>query len=353
MPSQVYYLYNANKRMNSFSRIIKKFYAKSYSKEDLLQLFFWLNSKKGNDEIDMLLNKSWDSFEDEISVYINSEEIFQNVKKGIRNKKSKEFRQAIPRLLPYASMFLLILGFAFYFYYDKFFHTPETELLKNRITSVITKNGQRSMVVLPDSSTVWLNSGTTLTYRDNLSENKREVILNGQAFFDVAENEDFPFTVQTGDFVVSVTGTSFDVNAYPESGVVSVALESGKVELMHRRILTFNYTMQPEEVACYNLSKNSMNVTSTDIKRYSSWKDGLLIFRNEPIKTVFDKLTRWFNIDIEVLDNRVYESIFTGTIQYESYEQIFRLIEYSCPLKCRINHNSDTDMIPKIFIERK
>ena len=117
--------------MNSFSRIIKKFYAKSYSKEDLLQLFFWLNSKKGNDEIDMLLNKSWDSFEDEISVYINSEEIFQNIKKGIRNKKSKEFRRAIPRLLPYASMFLLILGFAFYFYYDKFFHAPETELLKN------------------------------------------------------------------------------------------------------------------------------------------------------------------------------------------------------------------------------
>ena len=209
------------------------------------------------------------------------------------------------------------------------------------------------MVVLPDSSTVWLNSGTTLTYRDNLSENKREVILNGQAFFDVAENEDSPFTVQSGDFVVSVTGTSFDVNAYPESGVVSVALESGKVELMHRRILTFNYTMLPEEVACYNLSKNSMNVTSTDIKRYSSWKDGLLIFRNEPIKTVFDKLTRWFNIDIEVLDNRVYESIFTGTIQYESYEQIFRLIEYSCPLKCRINHNSATDMLPIIFIDKK
>ncbi len=339
--------------MNSFSRIIKKFYAKSYSKEDLLQLFFWLNSKKGNDEIDMLLNKSWDSFEDEISVYINSEEIFQNIKKGIRNKKSKEFRRAIPRLLPYASMFLLILGFAFYFYYDKFFHAPETELLKNRITSVITKNGQRSMVVLPDSSTVWLNSGTTLTYFDNFSENKREVLLEGQAFFEVAPDESTPFTVQTGDLMVSVTGTAFDVNAYPETGRVGVALESGKVELHHRKSVSFNYTMHPDELACYNLSENSMNVTTIDINRYSSWKDGLLIFRNEPIKNVFEKLSRWYNVDIEVMNNRVYESIFTGTIQHESYEQIFRLIEYSCPLKCRINHNSDTDMLPIIFIDKK
>ncbi len=338
--------------MSSFSKIIKRFYAKSYSKEDLIQLFRRLNSKKGNDEIDVLLDKSWEVFEKEDSIYVNSEEIFQNIKNGIRKKRTTELNRNISRLLPYAAIFLLIFGFAFYFYNEHTF-APEPELLKNRFTTVITKNGQRSMVVLPDSSTVWLNSGTTLTYCDNLSENKREVTLSGQAFFDVARNEDSPFTVQTGDLMVSVSGTSFDVNAYPENSTVSVALESGKVELLHRKIMSFSYTMQPKELADYDLAKNSMQLSTTDISRYSSWKKGLLIFRDEPIKTVFEKLARWYNIDIEVLDNRVYESIFTGTIQHESYEQIFRLLAFSCPIRCKINHNSETDMIPKIYIERK
>ncbi len=337
----------------NFQKNIKDFHSKSCSKEDLLLLFRMLNSKKGNDEINEILENIWESSEYPIPGYINSETIFQNIKKGIRQKKMKELRRDIPRLLSYAAMLLLITGFAFYFFFLKSFFAPEVQQMKNRATTVITKNGQRSMVVLPDSSTVWLNSGTTLTYFDNFSENKREVLLEGQAFFEVAPDESTPFTVQTGDLMVSVTGTAFDVNAYPETGRVGVALESGKVELHHRKSVSFNYTMHPDELACYNLSENSMNVTTIDINRYSSWKDGLLIFRNEPIKNVFEKLSRWYNVDIEVMNNRVYESIFTGTIQHESYEQIFRLIEYSCPLKCRINHNSDTDMLPIIFIDKK
>ena len=105
---------------------------------------------------------------------------------------------------------------------------------------------------MPDSSIVWLNSGTTLTYRDNFSEHRREVILNGEAFFKVAHNDKLPFDVCCNDVVISVLGTEFDVNAYPESGKVSVALESGKVVLSHNRIESFNYTLKPGELATYD-----------------------------------------------------------------------------------------------------
>jgi ferric-dicitrate binding protein FerR (iron transport regulator) len=111
--------------------------------------------------------------------------------------------------------------------------------------------------------------------------------------------------------------------------------------------------MEPGELAAYNLADNTMHISTTDVAKYSSWKEGLLIFRNEPIKTVFEKLERWYNVDIEVADEKVYESIFTGTIQNESYEQIFRLIKFSCPVKCSINHNSDSELIPKIIITKK
>jgi ferric-dicitrate binding protein FerR (iron transport regulator) len=153
--------------------------------------------------------------------------------------------------------------------------------------------------------------------------------------------------------VVSVLGTAFNVNAYPETEKVSIALESGQVELSHTQIKSFRYTMKPGELAVYNLLSNAIQVNNTDVSRYASWKDGQLIFRNEPIKTVFEKLERWYNIHIEVIDEKVYESIFTGTFQNESYEQIFKLIEYSCPIGCRIQHKSDSASLPKIIISRK
>jgi len=177
--------------------------------------------------------------------------------------------------------------------------------------------------------------------------------LNGEAFFKVAHNEKLPFDVHCNDVVVSVLGTEFDVNAYPETGKVCVALESGKVALSHSRIESVNYTLKPGQMAAYDLTQNTIHVDEFDVSQYASWKDGLLVFKNEPIKTVFEKLERWYNIDIEVTDETVYESIFTGTIQNESYEQIFRLIEYSCPVKCQINHNSDSASLPKVIISKK
>jgi ferric-dicitrate binding protein FerR (iron transport regulator) len=338
----------------NFNETIKRFFANSASEDDLKNLFLRLNSKKGHDEINQSLNKNWNSFKAESNIYIDSEKILRNIRNGIRRKKSLELKQNFTRLLPYAAMLVMLLGFTFYFFsYKKNVHTPEELVVNNRVTSVITQNGQRSKVVLPDSSIVWLNSGTTLSYRDNFSENKREVMLDGQAFFQVARNENSPFTVQSKNIVVSVLGTTFDVNAYPETGKVSVVLESGKVELLHREIASFNYSMEPGELAAYNLADNTMHISTTDVAKYSSWKEGLLIFRNEPIKTVFEKLERWYNVDIEVADEKVYESIFTGTIQNESYEQIFRLIKFSCPVKCSINHNSDSELIPKIIITKK
>ncbi len=336
--------------MNHFKETMQRFFSGSYSENDLKNLFFWLNSEKGQDEIGQLFDESRNfiNFDDDIPV--DSEKMLEHIRKGIQRRKSLKIKRTFNRLLPYAVMFILVLGSIFFYYHKK---SIDKAAFNNKTITVITKNGQRSQVVLPDSSVVWLNSGTTLTYRYNFSEHRREVMLNGEAFFKVAHNEKLPFNVQCNDIVISVLGTEFDVNAYPETGKVCVALESGKVALSHNRIESFNYTLKPGQLAAYNLLSNAIQVNNTDVSRYTSWKDGRLIFRDEPIKTVFEKLERWYNIHIEVIDEKVYESIFTGTFQNESYEQIFKLIEYSCPIRCRIQHKSDSASLPKIIISRK
>lgn len=340
--------------MNNFSEAVKRFFAGWYSEIDLKNLFLWLNSEKGQDEINRYLDEKQDATIGDEELFVDSEKMLKQIRRRIKYRRSFEIKKSLHRLLPYAAMLLVVLGLIFFFS-DQFSNKQSNDktALVNRAITVITQNGERSQVILPDSSVVWLNSGTTLSYRDNFSEHRREVILKGEAFFKVTHNEKMPFTVQCNDIVVSVLGTEFDINAYPETGKVCVALESGKVELSHNRLESVNYTLKPGELADYNVTDNTIQVANADVSQYASWKNGILVFKNEPIKAVFEKLERWYNIDIQVTDEKVYESIFTGTVQNESYEQIFRLIEYSCPVKCRIDHNSSTTSLPKIIISKK
>jgi len=338
--------------MNLFSETIKRYFTNSCSENDIKNLFLWLNSEKGLSEIDEMLYNSWDSFDNDINIDIDSEKLLKNIRRGIKSKKSFELRRNLTTLLPYAAMLLILLGSVFFFfsYNRNISDMPEGD---KRFTSVITENGQRSKVILPDSSVVWLNSGTSLSYNDNFIQNQRKVIVDGQAFFTVYPDEKNPFTVQCNDLLITVLGTTFDVNSYPESGKVSVMLKSGQVELSHMKISSINYTLSPGELASYDTSDSSINISKADSYQYSSWKDGILIFRDEPISSVFENLARWYNVNIEVTDEEVYKSIFTGTIQNESYEQIFKLLEFSCPVECNIQHNLNSESIPKIIISKK
>lgn len=328
---------------------IRKFFSHSYEEKDVENLFFWFNSEKGRDEISRSLDNGWDSFDYEpAQVEIDSDKLLRNIRIGIQKQKNKHRRIKLMKRLPYAAvLFVLItLTIVINSYNRRLFQAD-----KNEYTLVITENGQRSKVVLPDSSIVWLNSGTTLSYNYN-SGNSRLVKLKGQGFFEITRDESRPFVVQSGDLQVEVLGTRFDVNAYPGNEEISVVLESGSVLLSHSQ-LSLDCVLEPGEQADYDVASNKVSVHQADIEKLTSWKDGKLIFKNDPMKLVFEKLERWYNIDIEVLDEEVYSSIFTGTvINNEDYSQIFKLIEFSCPLQCRVVNGVNAGEIPKVIITR-
>ncbi len=255
--------------------------------------------------------------------------------------------------MKYAAIIVLLISLNTIYYANKqqFKSTGISKELS--YTSFITENGQRSKVVLPDSSIVWLNSGTTFSYPNNFSEEHRKVFIEGQAFFQVQHIEENPFSVQANGLIVKVLGTKFDVDAYPENDKIAVVLESGKVELAHEEFESFNYTMHPGEKATYNITNNALSLSHADATTYSSWKDGKLIFRNESMKNVLEKLKRWYNINIVVSNEEVYNSIFPGTIQNESYEEIFRYISIVCDVNCKLIHNYEKEAKPEIIISKK
>ncbi len=162
-----------------------------------------------------------------------------------------------------------------------------------------------------------------------------------------------PLVVHCNDLKVKVLGTKFDVQAYPETRHVRIVLESGSVRLLREGIETFNYNLVPGELAEVDTEKNKIVIQKTDVEKYTSWRNGVLIFKNDPMKLVIEKLERWYNIKIEVADPEVYRSIFTGKIRNENFEQILRLIEYSCPVKCEIKDTNEAGTVPRILLSKK
>ena len=235
----------------------------------------------------------------------------------------------------YAAVLILVAGIsAVTFYLGKQNSLSPDPGVK--YTSVVADRGQISKVILPDSSVVWLNSGTTLTYDNNYSLNNRNLNLSGQAFLEVKKNENIPLVVASGNLRVKVLGTRFDVNAYPDDNMIKVILKSGKVELLDAEDKSFNYKLNPGEMAEYESHSGKIEIKAIELKKYSNWKEGELIFVDTPMSEVIKRLERKFNIKIEVENPRVYKSVFNAKFKNESLKEILDLIHFSCPVSYRL-----------------
>lgn len=237
--------------------------------------------------------------------------------------------------LRYAAMVVLLLSISSIMFYLGKQNTiaPEQEI---KYTSVIADTGQISKVILPDSSVVWLNSGTKLTYDNNFSLNNRNLTLSGQAFLEVKKNRNLPLVVASGNLRVKVLGTRFDVNAYPDNNMIKVILETGKIELLNSKDKSFNYQLNPGEMAEYDYQTGSIKIKTVESQNFINWKEGELIFVDTPMSEVIKRLERKFNIKIEVENPRVYKSVFNAKFKNESLKEILDYIHFSCPVSYRL-----------------
>lgn len=200
--------------------------------------------------------------------------------------------------------------------------------------SVKTFAGTQTDFMLPDGSHVWLNSGSVLEYPVAFAHDIRQVRLTGEAFFDVKKDPSHPFIVNAGKLNIEVKGTRFDVCNYPNESNSELTLESGSV-----RLFAGNYAdkktlalIKPGQRALLDNTREKLSVTEVDVEKHTSWKDGLLIFRDDKMDEVVLKLNRKFNVDISVQDAELKAYIYTATFEDESLTQILNLLKISAPV---------------------
>lgn len=197
--------------------------------------------------------------------------------------------------------------------------------------------GTQSRIELPDGTIVFLNSGSSMRFPSSFNTSEtRKIELTGEGYFSVTKNEKQPFIVVTDKFQVKVLGTTFSINAYPGNSFYTVALVEGKVNLSHPGNEE-EIEMQKNQVCYFNQGENKFTLHNEEnLNKYTQWINGKMVFYNDHINTVVEKLENWYNVDIEIADTKLEAYRFTGTFMDEPIEQILDVLNLTSNMQYKI-----------------
>ncbi len=185
--------------------------------------------------------------------------------------------------------------------------------------ALLTKNTKdyRARFTLPDSSVVWLNQNSKLTYPETFRDDIRTVYLSGEAFFDVKENKEKPFIVISNNVSTKVLGTTFNINAYEKSDEIKVSVLTGEVtvskvsangnELLGR--------LQADMKLSYNASSDSSLVLKSETNEDIKWQKQQLIFRNSSLRDIANTIENWYEVKVKITNNRAAACTFTANFE--------------------------------------
>lgn len=275
------------------------------------------------------------------------------------NSRQKSLKLHLTLIMKYAAVFIVAAGLTASFFYFQQKRDDSKPAAGNDpvVYEEISANfGARMKCMLSDGTTVYLNSGSKLIIPNKFMGNSRNVELSGEAFFDVATNPDKPFIVHANSIEVKVYGTAFNLRAFRGSREISATLVHGKIVLEDETAGIENQlaVLKPSQRAVYNLDKKVITVSEyPDLDKFIGWKDGKLVFSNDPISELAEKLGTWYNVTVKIGNEGLKYHRFTATFTDEPIEQVLDLLSKSTPLKYKIikaNRLSDNSYSKRTII---
>lgn len=219
-----------------------------------------------------------------------------------------------------------------------------TAVLYNTLS---TPRGGQYQVTLPDGTSVWLNSASSITFPTTFSENERLVKITGEAYFEVAHIisqktfEKVPFVVEAGGTKVTVLGTHFNVNAYTDEDAVKTTLIAGAVKVSSGNI---SKMIRPGEQSRLNGKTNSYEIIHPDLEDVLAWKNGKFSFRNTDVRAIMRQISRWYDVDIRYKGNLSGIFFSGGISRKDNIDKLLELLELDGRIRCDIKGRELTVM---------
>ncbi len=288
--------------MKSFKTYWQKFFKGELSREEAFFFMDYFNSVQGKRDFKALLEDTFKNAPSENTEDWDSEKSLRELLKKKTEQTPTRRRYSSLVFIRYAASLVLLAGLSYLFFDLVYNPTQHVEVEESEnLPSFLTRHnpkGQKSKFVLPDSTVVYLNADSKLSFWDGFT-NGREVELTGEAFFEIAPDTLRPFVVKSGRLSTKALGTSFNVQAYEEAPAVQVTLATGKVsveDVLSQKVML----MDPGESAFVKRSDHEPKKIRSDPRIISLWKDGILHFDKTPLDEVIPTLERWYGVKINI-----------------------------------------------------
>lgn len=317
--------------------MIIRLFSGEASREEKKNIENWLNQEPENRKLLNDLREIWltAGIEQNADHYEVERAVGQFRQKIRFTGQKAVLPQRIPRLIRYAAVLLLLIALPLSYYYGK-----KSTPLSGSFTTISCAQGDKTAIVLPDSSQVILNSGSRLTFNNNFQNGPRQVFLDGEAYFSVQKRTQNPFRVKTSDIEVEVLGTKFNLKAYSDEETITTTLVTGCLKVTQGDNSTL---INPNQKLVYNKKSGNTDLSKiNDLAPETEWKDGRLVFRNQSLEELEHKLERWFDVEIEFADEQVKSRRFTGTLERESILEVISYFGRSKYVAYQIKDNKIT-----------
>lgn len=317
--------------MEKQNNIVEKYIRGSISEEEYNELQQQIQNDSDSSVGDML-NECWQK---DLNIHVMPRAAKERTRRQINEKIKKDMRRVgFKRASTIAASILIpVLIISTVYFYKEMDHYKQ-------IPNIVSVNkGQRAGITLPDGTIVHLNSESKLTYTPDFNGKLREVVLEGEAFFEVTPNKEKPFIVKTSVFDVEVLGTSFNVSVYNDENIVETALMEGKVKLTMQGCPSKPVYLTPSQKFIYSKSDRQGTISIMEGDTELAWKQGILAFSAEPLEEVFRKIERWYGVTMHYDKESLVNDNFTGQFKMISIQEMMNILRMHYNLKFKIENN--------------
>lgn len=316
--------------MTDYNVLIANYLEGHIAPEEKDALMQWVRASKENEEYFVQMAKVWEESTIELQDKETARKAAQTFFTRMEaRKRAKVYQWFVSSA---AAVLLLLLGLQIW----------DIQLpFGDRMLTVTTYDSKKE-VILPDSSIVWLNARSELTYPKKFGGKHRDVALKGEAFFDVRKDKKRPFSVNTSTMTVRVFGTTFVITDRKEQPDAEAVLETGKIDVLLKETGQ-RLEMRPDRQLIYNKKEKSTEMRVVNASAYTNWRKEYLLFENTPLRDVFIQLGKWYNISIscKTCSPQLLNTPVSFTLDNETVDDILSILQSITPLTWKKNGTNE------------
>ena len=313
---------------------IIKYFGNNCTELEKEEIESWKNASDENLKVYERIKQIWEA-SDKATEFVRPdfEKAWKKIQlnTGIKDirPKQRSLSISVNQVLKIAAAFLIIIGL--YFVISKnYFEKPVFKIAQ-------TSNSGKQEIQLSDGTTVFLNRNSKIYYPDKFINKTREIRLLGEAFFKVAKDRKHPFLIHTGDAVVKVLGTSFNIKCKDTSSV-DVSVLSGKVSLSSEKNVSKSIQLMKGDVGIFNIKTQLLNKTKYSDENFLAWETGILKFNNQPLSEIVKVLSEYYSTKIEAAPS-MQNRVITVAFDNQPLDEALKILEITLDVKIDINHD--------------